>query len=84
MGQVESGARFTGEYGDIDERFHSSMASALDGLAALLRGEARPNVPAVVRSAGARANLSASGIPLGCFMVGIGNRRSPRSSDLRL
>lgn len=31
-----------------------------------------------------RANLSASGIPPGCVMVGVGNRRSPRSSDLRL
>lgn len=38
---VENGARFTHEYGDIDERFYSSMESALDELAALLHGEAR-------------------------------------------
>ena len=37
---VESGVRFTHEYGDIDERFYSSVESALDDLAALLSGEA--------------------------------------------
>ena len=41
MTYVENGARFTREYGDIDERFYSSVESALDELAALLRGEAR-------------------------------------------
>ena len=46
MTYVESGARFTHEYGDIDERFYSSMESALDELAALLRGEARELYPA--------------------------------------
>jgi len=35
---VENGAKFTAEYGDIDERFDSSVESALDELAALLRG----------------------------------------------
>lgn len=39
MTYVESGARFTHEYGDIDERFYSSVESALDELAALLCGE---------------------------------------------
>lgn len=37
---VENGAKFTNEYGDIDERFYSSIESALDELAALLRSEA--------------------------------------------
>ena len=38
---MENGTRFTHEYGDIDERFYSSLESALDELAALLRGEAQ-------------------------------------------
>jgi hypothetical protein len=41
MTYVENGTRFTHEYGDIDERFYCSVASALDELAALLRGAAR-------------------------------------------
>jgi hypothetical protein len=41
MTYVENGARFAHLYGDIDERFYSSVESALDELAALLRGEAR-------------------------------------------
>jgi len=41
MTSVENGTRFTREYGDIDERFYRSVESALDELAALLRGEAR-------------------------------------------
>ena len=45
MTYVENGARFTHEYGDIDERFYSSVESALDELAALLRGEARGMYP---------------------------------------
>jgi len=45
MTYVENGARFTHEYGDIDERFYDSMESALDELAALLRGEARGLYP---------------------------------------
>ena len=42
---VENGARFTHEFGDIDERFYSSVESALEELAALLRGEARGMYP---------------------------------------
>ena len=42
---VENGAKFTREYGDIDERFYSSVESALDELAALLRGEAQGMYP---------------------------------------
>ena len=45
MTYVESGVKFTHEYGDIDERFYSSVESALDELAALLRGEAREIYP---------------------------------------
>lgn len=41
MTYVENGTRFTSEYGDIDERFYNSLESALDELAALLRGQAR-------------------------------------------
>ena len=41
MAYVENGARFTREYGDIDERFYNSIESALAELATLLRGEAR-------------------------------------------
>ena len=37
MTYVEKGVEFTNEYGDIDERFYSSIESALDELAALLR-----------------------------------------------
>ena len=37
--------RFTHEYGDIDERFYRSVESALEELAALLRGEARELYP---------------------------------------
>ncbi|MEO7318241.1 MAG: hypothetical protein ABIZ56_04550 [Chthoniobacteraceae bacterium] len=36
MTYVEKGAEFTNEYGDMDERFYSSIESALDELAALL------------------------------------------------
>jgi len=45
MTYVENGARFTHQYGDIDERFYISVESALDELAALLRGEARGTYP---------------------------------------
>ncbi len=45
MTYVESGVKFTNEYGDIDERFYSSVESALDELAALLRSEARGLYP---------------------------------------
>jgi hypothetical protein len=42
---VENGTKFTHEYGDIDERFYDSVESALEELAALLRGEARGMYP---------------------------------------
>lgn len=45
MTYVENGTRFTHEYGDIDEPFYDSMESALDELAALLRGDAREMYP---------------------------------------
>ncbi len=45
MTHVENGVKFTHEYGDIDERFYHSVESALDELAALLRGEARELYP---------------------------------------
>jgi hypothetical protein len=45
MSYVENGVRFTHQFGDIDERFYSSVESALDELAALLRGEARDLYP---------------------------------------
>lgn len=45
MTYVENGVQFTDQYGDIDERFYSSIESALDELAALLRGEARELYP---------------------------------------
>ena len=45
MTYVENGVEFTKQYGDIDERFYSSLESALDELAALLRGMARELYP---------------------------------------
>ncbi|MDQ8180356.1 hypothetical protein [Pelagicoccus sp. SDUM812005] len=42
MTYVENGVAFTNEYGDIDERFYSSIESALDELADLLREEGVP------------------------------------------
>ena len=45
MTYVENGTKFTHDYGDIDERFYSSVESALDELAALLRGEGREMYP---------------------------------------
>lgn len=45
MTYVENGTRFAHEYGDIAERFYTSVESALDELAALLRGEARELYP---------------------------------------
>ncbi|HBJ87511.1 MAG TPA: hypothetical protein DDZ88_27365 [Verrucomicrobiales bacterium] len=42
---VETGVKFTNEYGDIDERFYTSVESALGELAALLRGDARELYP---------------------------------------
>jgi hypothetical protein len=45
MTYVENGAEFTNQYGDIDERFYSSVESALKELAALLRGDGRELYP---------------------------------------
>jgi hypothetical protein len=45
MTYVESGVKFTHEYGDIDERFYNSVESALTELATLLRGPARALYP---------------------------------------
>jgi len=45
MTYVENGTRFTHEHGDMDERFYDSVESALDELAALLRGAARGMYP---------------------------------------
>ena len=61
---VESGTRFTHEYGDMDERFYDSVESALDELAALLRGEARGMYPQF-RSRLARVEQMTDGIGWG-------------------
>jgi hypothetical protein len=45
MTYVENGAEFTHDYGDIDERFYSSVELALVELAGLLRGEAQEIYP---------------------------------------
>ena len=45
MSYVENGVEFTNEYGDIDERFYSSIESVLAELAALLRDKARALYP---------------------------------------
>ena len=45
MTYVENATKFTHKYGDINERFYNSAESALDELAALLRGEARELYP---------------------------------------
>jgi hypothetical protein len=49
---VEQGAEFTRMYGDIDERFYSSIESALEELATLLRREAGLYPPLADRLAG--------------------------------
>lgn len=64
MTYVENGARFTREYGDIDERFYDSVESALVELAALLRGEARGMYPQF-RSRLARVEQMTDGIGWG-------------------
>jgi hypothetical protein len=64
MTYVENGTRFTHEYGDIDERFYSSLESALDELAALLRGEAQGMYPQF-RDRLARVEQMADGIGWG-------------------
>jgi hypothetical protein len=45
MTYVENGTKFTHQFGDIDERFYSSVGSALEELAALLRGAAQGMYP---------------------------------------
>jgi hypothetical protein len=45
MAYVENGVNFTREYGDIDERFYSSVESALEELADLLLGPGRDLYP---------------------------------------
>jgi hypothetical protein len=45
MAYVENGVNFTREYGDIDERFYSSVESALEELSDLLRGPGRELYP---------------------------------------
>lgn len=45
MTYVENGTEFTKMYGDIDERFYSSIESALNELATLLRDKARNLYP---------------------------------------
>jgi len=45
MSYVENGARFTRDFGDINEGFYNSIESALIELATLLRGKARGLYP---------------------------------------
>lgn len=45
MTYVENGAKFTAEYGDINERSYNSLQSSLEELAELLRGPARDLYP---------------------------------------
>jgi hypothetical protein len=80
---VENGARFTQQFGDIDERFYDSVESVLNELAALLRGEARELYPQFSHRM-ARLELITDGIGWGfhdfiCDVVGqleheLGNR----------
>ena len=72
MTYVENGAMFTHEYGDIDERFYGSVESALDELAALLRGEAREMYPQFIDRL-AEVDRMASGIGwgFGDFVAGV-------------
>lgn len=72
MSYVESGVRFTHEFGDIDERFYSSVEVALDELAVLLRGEARDRYPQF-RERLAKAEQMTSGIGWGFhdFIAGV-------------
>ena len=64
MTYVENGTRFTNEYGDIDDRFYDSVESALEELAALLRGETRGMYPQF-RDRLARVEKMADGIGWG-------------------
>ena len=60
MAFVENAARFTREYGDIDERFYTSVESVLEELAALLRTEA-PDLYPQFRDRLARVEQMSSG-----------------------
>ena len=71
MTYVENGAEFTHDYGDIDERFYSSIESALDELAAFLQGEGREMYPQFGERL-ARVEQLSSGIGWG-FRDYIGN-----------
>ena len=42
---VENGTEFTQQFGDINEAYYSSLESALNELAALLRGSGRESYP---------------------------------------
>jgi hypothetical protein len=64
MTYVENGAQFTREYGDIDERFYSSLESALAELSALFYREARELYPQF-RDRLARVDQLASGVGWG-------------------
>jgi len=69
---VENGTRFTRKYGDIDVRFYSSLESALDELAARLRGAARGMYPRF-RDRLAKAEQMTDGIGWGFhdFVAGV-------------
>jgi hypothetical protein len=72
MTYVENGAKFTHEYGDIDERFYSSVESALDELATLLQGEARKLYPKFRdRLAGVEQMTDGIGWGFHDFVVGV-------------
>lgn len=45
MTYVENGAKFTHDFGDIDERFYNSIESMLEELAGLFRSEAQEMYP---------------------------------------
>ena len=45
MVYVENGVQFTRQYGDIDERFYSSVESVLSELEQLFHTDARPLYP---------------------------------------
>lgn len=45
MTYVENGAKYTHDFGDIDQRFYTSVEEALDELSAILLGEARELYP---------------------------------------
>jgi hypothetical protein len=58
MTYVENGTRFTKQYGDINDRFYSSVESALNELATLLRGEGRGLYPQFTERLASVAQLS--------------------------